>query len=174
MNKIRRSLNSNSAGTMADIAFLLLIFFLVTTTIESDKGIKRSLPPISEGPPINLNKRNVLVVNANGNDQLLVGSELTEIADLREICKGFITNNGKRRDWSLSPQVATISIQNDVKASYDFYVGLQNEIAAAYRELRNEYARAKYGKEFNALQAEPKQAVLNLYPTRISEAEPKS
>jgi len=135
--KNNRVSNEVNAGSMADIAFLLLIFFLVTTTIEIDKGITVKLPPWSneEVDPTKLNKRNVFSVLVNADDQLLVRGELTEIEQLRERTKEFIANPEQREDLAEKPTKAIISLKNDRGTSYGTYITVYNELKAAYNEL---------------------------------------
>lgn len=176
-----------NASSMADIAFLLLIFFLVTTTIDYDKGILHKLPPITEEPPENVqsNKRNTMVVLINSRDQLLVNNENVSVKKLRNRAKQFLDNNGRNPKWSVSPDEAIISLQNDRGTSYGLYLKVQNELKAAYRELRDEYALKKYGNKFEDLKAAAKESgsqrdqdkvkdVADHYPMRLSEAEPKA
>lgn len=130
-----------NASSMADIAFLLLIFFLVTTTIDQDKGILHGLPPWDEETlDIKINKRNILQVLVNSNDQLLVNNEFVKVSQLREITKRHITNNGRLPNYSLNPQDAVVSLKNDRGTSYGIYIEIQNELKAAYSEIRNEKA----------------------------------
>ena len=173
----KRNLPEVSAGSMADIAFLLLIFFLVATTIENDKGILRKLPPMpdEDQPPIEVkaNMRNVLFVWVNQNDDLLVKGEVAQIEDLREITKAFIDNNGRNPDYSDSPQDAIVSLKNDIGTSYDMYIQVQNEVAAAYRELRDALSLEMYGKNFKELEDKKQvKKIKEAYPMRVSEAEP--
>lgn len=176
-----------NASSMADIAFLLLIFFLVTTTIDYDKGILHKLPPITDEPPENVqsNKRNTMVVLINSRDQLLVNNENVSVKKLRNRAKQFLDNNGRNPKWSISPTEAIISLQNDRGTSYGLYLKVQNELKAAYRELRDEYAMKKYGSKFEDLKATAKESgsqrdqdkvkdVADHYPMRLSEAEPKA
>lgn len=176
-----------NASSMADIAFLLLIFFLVTTTIDYDKGILHKLPPITDEPPENVqsNKRNTMVVLINSRDQLLVNNENVSVKKLRNRAKQFLDNNGRNPKWSVSPDEAIISLQNDRGTSYGLYLKVQNELKAAYRELRDEYALKKYGNKFEDLKTAAKESgsqrdqdkvkdVADRYPMRLSEAEPKA
>ena len=153
----KRALPEVNAGSMADIAFLLLIFFLVTTTIESDYGITRKLPPPQPEniePPV-IKKKNIFSVIINGSDELLVEDEVMELKDLRVAAMVFLDNggikNGKKgycsyckgeRDPESSdnPDKAIISLKNDRKTSYNMYLSVQNELVAAYNELRNRRA----------------------------------
>ena len=147
----KRSAPEVNAGSMADIAFLLLIFFLVTTTIEKDSGLNRKLPPMEEDvdPPI-IKQRNIFTVLLNGKDQLLVEEELMEIKDLRAAAIEFLDNNGdgtctyckgpKNSSSSDNPDKAIISLKNDRETSYAAYISVQNELVAAYNVLRNRRA----------------------------------
>lgn len=163
-----------NAGSMADIAFLLLIFFLVTTTIDIDKGIPVKLPPYSELPPPQqkLRKRNVYRVVVNANNQLLVRDEQMKVADLKENAKKFISNNGKDPELSVSPKNAIISLQNDRGTNYETYLTVYNELKAAYTDLWNDYAMAKYQRLFKDLDDEQQKEVKAEIPLVISEAEP--
>ena len=152
----RRKSPEVNAGSMADIAFLLLIFFLVTTTIETDSGINRKLPPMEEqiDPPI-IRQKNIFTVVVNKNNQLLVEEELTDIKDLRNLAVDFLDNGGgsgeeacdycqgnKDPRSSDNPDKAIISLKNDRETEYKVYIAVQNELVAAYNVLRNrEFAR---------------------------------
>lgn len=200
MARKKRELQEINAGSMADIAFLLLVFFLVTTTMDTSWGLARRLPPPlldNQPDPPPIKDRNVFVVLANANDQLLVEGELMEIKDLRAAAKEFIANPqrkdklpefkeeqvpllGKRM---VSKQV--ISLQNDNGTSYKLYIQVQNELAAAYNELRDELAMQEFGVTYKVLEERAKaeghsetdedrvKAIREIYPQRISEAEPK-
>jgi biopolymer transport protein ExbD len=152
----KRSAPEVNAGSMADIAFLLLIFFLVTTTIETDSGINRKLPPNEEleDPPI-IKQKNIFTVVVNKNNQLLIEEELKDISDVRKLAVEFLDNGGGtgedscdycngRRDPASSdnPEKAIISLKNDRETSYKIYIAVQNELVAAYNVLRNrEFSR---------------------------------
>ena len=162
----RRSAPEVNAGSMADIAFLLLIFFLVTTTIEKDKGIARQLPPKTEQQPddkVIIKKRNLLVVLVNKNDQLLVNDELKELKDLRQTAIDFLDNGGapagtpeycdyckgkRGLESSVNPDKAVISVQNDRLTSYKMFIAVQNELVAAYNFLRDRESQRIYGWKF--------------------------
>jgi hypothetical protein len=163
----RRSTPEVNAGSMADIAFLLLIFFLVTTTIEKDKGIARQLPPIEDviDPPI-IKQKNLFIVNVNRNDQLLVEERLMDVKDLRQAAINFLDNGGApasspeycpfckgKRSPSSSdnPEKAVISVQNDRLTSYKMYIIVQNELVAAYNYLRNRESQRLYGWKFTEM-----------------------
>ncbi|WP_425076136.1 ExbD/TolR family protein [Psychroserpens sp. S379A] len=147
----KRSAPEVNAGSMADIAFLLLIFFLVTTTIPKDSGITRKLPPIEENDQdVIIKEKNIFTVLLNGKDQLLVEDELMEIEDLRQAAVAFLDNGGdgscsyckgaKDPKSSDNPDKAIISLKNDRLTSYKAYITVQNELVAAYNELRNRRA----------------------------------
>ena len=182
----RRGLPEINAGSMADIAFLLLIFFLVTTTMDVDSGISRKLPPMPEEnveiPEIH--KRNIFVVLINKNNKILAGigspTNIIEmnrdgsIASLKDDVKTFITNNGGNPNSSDSPDKAVVSLQNQEGTSYKAYIQVQNELTKAYNELRNEKSNVDYGKDFNRLNNEEQKKIRDFYPMKVSEAETKA
>lgn len=163
-----------NASSMADIAFLLLIFFLVTTTIDVDKGITVKLPPWSDEPPETqkLKTRNVYSVLVNANDELLVRGEPMEVKDLKENAKVFILNPQKLDNMSESPKKAIISLKNDRGTSYGSYLGVYNELKAAYNELWDEYSDTNYGMPYDELTIDKKKELRSNIPLVISEAEP--
>lgn len=167
----KRAAPEVNAGSMADIAFLLLIFFLVTTTIEKDKGILRSLPPIDNSdvePPV-IKQKNLFIVLLNRRDQLLVEDEEMEIKDLRQAAIDFLDNGGDvnaagercdycqgKRDESSSdhPDKAIISLKHDRETSYGKYIEVQNELVAAYNYLRNRESQRLFNRAFSDMLAE--------------------
>ncbi|MDK2843175.1 MAG: hypothetical protein PWQ17_2682 [Anaerophaga sp.] len=178
-----------NAGSMADIAFLLLIFFLVTTTMDTDSGLARMLPPpvpADEPPPPPIKERNVFEVLINAQNRLLVEGEPMDLSQLRDAAKEFIENplnesNLPEKEEKEIPYFGivpvskgVISLQNDRGTQYQMYLSVQNELAAAYNELRDELARRKFGKKFNELDEDKQEAIRDIYPQRISEAEPKN
>ena len=198
----RREAPEVNAGSMADIAFLLLIFFLVTTTIGVDQGINRLLPRYEEQPQApTINERNILTVLVNKDNQLLVEDKIVEISDLRKTAIEFIENNGKGQcsycvgkkdpNSSDSPQQAVISLNNDGQTSYETYIAVQNELVAAYNFLRDRECKKRYGITFTEMDyiyndpaskategliedLKPKvEKIQELIPLRLSEAEPK-
>ena len=184
-----RSAPEINSGSMADIAFMLLIFFLVATTMDVDSGISRKLPPIPEEQPEDtppIKERNVFVVLINSNDKLLVEGEPLNVSMLKDKAKEFIANPKDKPDlpekkpvnidyfgtYQVSKQV--ISLQNDRSTSYEMYIKVQNELAKAYNELRNELSLQKFGKKYSELSDDKQKAIRKIYPQRISEAEPKN
>ncbi|TPN86159.1 ExbD/TolR family protein [Aquimarina algicola] len=199
----RRAAPEVNAGSMADIAFLLLIFFLVTTTIETDSGISRKLPPPQEDnvePPV-LKQKNIFVVELNKNNDLLVEEVPMELKDLREAAIKFLDNGGGRgedackycqgaKDPSSSdnPTKAVISLRNNRETNYATYIAVQNELVAAYTTLRDRESNKLFGKSFTQMEKELKDVnysgskdklkedikkIQLLFPEKLSEAEPK-
>ncbi|WP_088340427.1 ExbD/TolR family protein [Robiginitalea sediminis] len=187
-----------NAGSMADIAFLLLIFFLVTTTIETDAGLDRMLPPIE--PPdtdVVIKQKNIFTVNINKNGQLLVEEELIDLKNLRQAAIDFLDNGGDgtcnyckgRKDASSSdnPTKAIISLKNDRETKYATYITVQNELVGAYNDLRNRECQRLFGRDFTEMEAEylnpetPSEVreelkdkvkrIQDLFPQKLSEAE---
>ena len=156
-----------NAGSMADIAFLLLIFFLVTTTIETDKGLDRMLPRTNVDPPPPIPERNILPILINGQDQLMVDNEIIDLKDLKDITIAFLDNGGAseesdrycdycqgQRDVksSDSPDKAIVSLMSNRETTYGFYISVQNELVLAYNALRNREAQKLYKTDFTALE----------------------
>ncbi|MEO0570234.1 MAG: biopolymer transporter ExbD [Bacteroidota bacterium] len=188
-----------NAGSMADIAFLLLIFFLVTTTIETDAGLDRMLPPAEppEDVDVVIKQKNIFTVNINRNGQLLVEEEIMDIKNLRAAAIAFLDNGGDascsyckgRKDASSSdnPEKAIISLKNDRETKYSTYITVQNELVGAYNDLRNREAQRLYGRDFTEMEGKflnpetgsaerddlkPKvKKIQELFPQKLSEAE---
>ena len=199
----KRSAPEVNAGSMADIAFLLLIFFLVTTTIETDSGISRKLPPPQEEdvePPI-LKQKNIFVVEVNKNNDLLVEEAPMELSALREAAIEFLDNGGgtgvdacaycqgsRSPGSSDNPNKAVISLRNNRETNYATYIGVQNELVAAYNFLRDREATRLFGKTFIQMEKDMKDVnysgdkerlkenikkIQLMFPEKLSEAEPK-
>ncbi|TJY33348.1 biopolymer transporter ExbD [Pontimicrobium aquaticum] len=160
---------------MADIAFLLLIFFLVTTTIASEQGIQRKLPKICENDCIiDVNERNILRISINGKQEIMVQNEITSVDKLKGIAKTFIDNNGVKLETSSdNPTKAVISLQSHPQSSYELFIKVQDELSKAYYELRTDYARNVLGKSLEELNKSDKILLKNAYPFIISEAQTK-
>ncbi|MFN7118857.1 MAG: ExbD/TolR family protein [Saprospiraceae bacterium] len=169
----RRLENAINASSMADIAFLLLIFFLVTTTILQDEGLVVQLPRYEEdiiSAPIP--DRNVLKILVNAQNQLLVEGKPLPTDRLRAATKEFILNPLKLETLSVSPRKALISLQNDRGTSYEMYLMVYNELKAAYRELWDEAAQRQFGKTYQELSGLQQRQIRQNIPLVISEAEP--
>ena len=191
MGKKRKTPGINGSSS-ADIAFMLLIFFLITTSMDTDKGLARRLPPPvpkdqKKNEEMDIKKRNILVVLINSNNQILCNNEFIDIKQLREKVRNFIENpyNDKHMPEKTEVDVPffgkqmvtknhVISLQNDRGTEYQAYIDVQNELAAAYNELRDEVSRKKFGKAFADLDEDQQKAVQMIYPQKISEAEPKN
>jgi biopolymer transport protein ExbD len=200
----RRSAPEVNAGSMADIAFLLLIFFLVTTTIETDSGISRKLPPMQDEeiePPI-IKEKNIFQVIVNRNNELLVEDELMQLENLKEAAIAFLDNGGGVGEEACTycqgagdpassdnPNKAVIMLVNDRQTEYGTYIAVQNELVAAYNELRNRTAQRLYGKSFDQMEADYEdvkyvgdkeelkeniEQIRDMWPQKLSEADPKS
>ena len=201
MAKKKRKVPGLNGSSLADISFILLIFFLITTSMDTDTGLVRRLPnppdPNQQEEDVKVKGRNVLVVSVNMNNEIMYyyGDESKRVtqmgvtpADLRVIAKEFIANPENKANMPefhpadpplpiLGAYPVTknhiISVQTDRSTSYEVYFQIQNELMAAYNELRNELAREKFGKYYRDLTEDESLAVRGVYPLKISEAEPK-
>ena len=186
----KRKLQEINAGSMADIAFLLLIFFLVTTTMDTDVGIPRLLPPIPEKPQqdteVKVKERNVFVVLVNANDQLMVEGEPLEISQLVDATKEFLLNPNNDPDLPEKEEKqipffgdvlvhkGVISLRNDNGTTYNMYIEVQDALTRAGNEVKDQVSMEKFGKRFDDLDEERQEAVKSVMPVMISEAEPKN
>jgi biopolymer transport protein ExbD len=177
MAKKSRGAPEINASSMADIAFLLLVFFLVTTTIDVERGITVRLPEWSEEPPeeIDLKQRNVFSVLVNAQNQLLVRGEIEKMENLRENAKEFIMNPNSDPELAEAPNTAIISLKNDRGTSYETYIEVYNELKAAYNELWDEECMRLYQKHYSeGLPKDKKVKIKAKIPFVLSEAEPTS
>jgi len=188
----KKELSPINAGSMADIAFLLLIFFLITTTMDVDTGLQRRLPRLpdedqQEDSSDKIKERNVFVVLVNKHDELLVESKPMDIHQLRQKAKEFIANpnnaeNLPEKEIKELPYFGSvyitknpvISLTNDRGTSYGMYIRVQNELVAAKQELRDDISIQQFGAKFDELTESQTDAVKNYYPSVLSEAEPKN
>ncbi len=177
------------SASLADIAFMLLIFFLVATTMDVDSGLSRTLPPMPEDEEqeddSQIRERNIFTVRVDALDRLLVEGDLEDLRNLRDRAKEFIANPNDEPhlpdkeiedieyfgEIPVSRQV--ISLQNARGTSYGMYIKVQNELTAAYNELRDELAMDQFGRIFDRLDTDQQAAVRKVFPMRISEAEPR-
>jgi len=190
MAKKRRKMPGLNTSSTADISFMLLIFFLVTTSMDTDQGLGRTLPRPPEDEQqnneIKVKERNILNIRINQNDYLMIGDDYVTLADVRARAKEFIQNKDNRPNL---PEVViknidgigaypvtvnhVISVQTDRGTSYGVYFQVQDELVAAYNELRDELAKEKFHVTFSQCTKEEQEAIRKVYPQKISEAEPK-
>ena len=198
----KRSAPEVNAGSMADIAFLLLIFFLVTTTIEVDSGINSKLPPDIPPPDVKIKQKNIFTVEISKDNQLLVEEELMKMKDLKAAALAFIDNGGGTGDAACNycrgakdpsssdnPSKAIVSLQNARGTDYETFITAYDQLASAYSELRNRLAQQLYNRSFDEMEAtyndtkspefkseklkEKINDIKTKYPRIISKAEPK-
>ena len=185
-----RQIQEINAGSMADIAFLLLIFFLVATTMNVDTGISRVLPPMPDenqkNDAIDVKKRNILLVYVSKFDDVMVGGQRMDLSQIKDKAKEFITNPTNSPDLPERKVVdienfgkfpvsqGVVSLQNDRGTSYDMYIRVQNELTRAFNEVRNELSMQKYGKKYDDLDDDARKAIQTAIPLKISEAEPRN
>lgn len=187
MAKKTPALNTSST---ADIAFLLLCYFLMTTTMGTQTGLQRRLPlmpdPNQKVEDQKVNKRNLITVKINSQDRIMAGTEPMVVSQLKDKIKIFLTNPAN--DQTLPERIPTdiegygsypvskgvISLQNDRGTSYRAYIAVQNELVKAVNELRDEFSKANYGKPFLSLNEDQQNIVKKCIPQNISEAEPKN
>lgn len=179
----------NSSST-ADIAFLLLCYFLMTTTMGSHTGLSRRLPPMpADNQKVEdqkVNRRNIIIVKINAADRLLAGNEQIVVSQLKDKIKEFLTNplddpNLPEKEvkeiegfGAYPVSKGVISLQNDRGTSYRAYIAVQNELVKAINELRDDFSYRNYGKPYSRLSEDLQDIVKKAIPQNISEAEPKN
>ena len=184
----RKTPEINSSST-ADIAFLLLCYFLMTTTMNQDMGLQRRLPPMPDKnqkvEDQKVNRRNIIVVKINSADRLLAGTEPMHVSQLKDKIKEFLTNPANDPNLPEKEEIeiegygpcmvskGVISLQNDRGTSYQAYIAVQNELVKAVNELRDDWAMANYGMLYSKLDEDKQGIVRKAVPQNISEAEPK-
>lgn len=165
--KKKREIQEINASSMADIAFLLLVFFLVTTTFDSDYGIQRRLPekpPSDQPPPPPINRRNIFLILVNSKDEMYVNGEIGDITLLKEEVKNFILNPTNDETLSAKKEVVSekwgktilvskgvVSLQTDRNTSYNRYIEVQNVLAAAFNDLKNDLALSEFKTSYDEL-----------------------
>ena len=182
-----------NASSQADIAFLLLVFFLVATTMNTDKGLLRTLPPM---PPEDVKvedqkvkDRNVLLVFVNAQGNIMAGDNEMDIYGLKDKPKEFILNVNDDENlpekapteiempdgtkWTYEVSKGVVSLQTTRDTNYETYIMVQNELTRAFNEVRNEVAMSKFQREFADLNDEEKSVIIDAVPLKISEAEPR-
>ncbi|QZE14288.1 biopolymer transporter ExbD [Halosquirtibacter laminarini] len=185
-----KKLPEYNASSLADIAFMLLIFFLVTTTMDTDSGLRRKLPPMPPkdakiDPNNKIKDRNIFEVLVNSKDQLLVEGELMRIEDLYDATKEFMLNSNNSPKLPEKKEIevpffgkqmvtkGVISLQNAIGTTYGTYIAVQNELVRAINDIRDDIAKRKWNKKYEDLNSDQQKAIRKIMPQRISEAEPK-
>ncbi len=193
MGKNKREIQEINAGSMADIAFLLLIFFLVATTMNVDTGLARMLPPLPEEDQqqqdTDVKERNVLLVFVSGSGNIMAGGEPIDIRQLKDKAKDFSLNIGDLENlsekevqefdlpdgskWSYPVSKGIVSLQTARETDYGIYIQVQNELTRAFNEIRDEVSMSKWGVKFADLDSDTRDVVAKVIQVRISEAEPR-
>ena len=182
-----------NASSQADIAFTVLIFFLVVSTMDIDTGLVRMLPPMADPKvkqeDIKVKERNLLLVFVSGSGNIMAGGKVIQLSALKDKAKEFILNTANDKNlpekkdtkidmpdgskWVYPVSEGVISLQNTRDTSYQVYIQVQNELTRAFNEVRDEVAMAKFGKIFNDLGEEERKVITKAIPMKISEAEPR-
>jgi len=184
----RKTPGLNTASS-ADIAFLLLTFFLLTSSINTEQGIPRRLPPPKDpneiAPIVDINKRNILAVRVNFNDAIMVNEKIIGISELKELAKNFLSNPTNDPELPVKEQKdiegigdfmvskGVISLTNDQSTTYNMYVQVQNELQRAINELRDQVSQSYFGKKYDNLDTALQKSVQKAIPANISEAKSK-
>ena len=173
MGVSRKVKHKVEAGSMADIAFLLLIFFLVTTTIVADQGILTQLPPYEPGQITDrVPEHNVVNIKINAQNKILFENNQTQLKNIEPLILEQILNKGKLETMPTSPKNAVISLQNDRGTAYMTYISVYDQIKSAYSKLWDDEARKSFGAVYKNLPEKSKKEVRNAFPLTLSEAEP--
>ncbi|MCH5177738.1 MAG: biopolymer transporter ExbD [Prevotellaceae bacterium] len=190
MAKKKRKMPGLNTSSTADISFMLLIFFLVTTSMDTDQGLGRTLPRPPEDEDqnneIKVKERNILNIRINKDNYLMIGDDYVTVADVKERAKVFIQNKDNKPNL---PEVQmkniegigqypvtvnhVISVQTDRGTSYGVYFQVQDALVSAYNELRDELAKEKFHVSYAQCTKKEQEAIRKVYPQKISEAEPK-
>lgn len=194
----KRKVQEINAGSMADIAFLLLIFFLVATTMNTDTGLARMLPPIppedQQQEDIKVKERNLFLVLINGSGQIMAGQpgkqEFIELRELKDKTREFVLNPmddeelpekeeqtfqlPDHTEWTYPVSMGVVSLQTTRDTGYQPYIMVQNELARAFNEIRNEVSMKKFNEKFENLTSEQRDIITKAVPLKISEAEPRN
>ena len=194
----KRKVQEINAGSMADISFLLLIFFLVATTMNTDTGLMRMLPPMppenQQQEEIKVKERNLFLVLISGSGNIMAGvpgkQEQIVLGQLKDMAKEFITNpmddenlpekvdreidmaDGSK--WTYPVSEGVVSLQTTRHTGYQAYIMVQNELTRAFNEVRDDVAQRKFGAKFSELNEDQRNAVSKAVPLKISEAEPRN
>ena len=190
----KRKVPEVNSSSQADIAFSLLIFFLVATTMNVDTGLMRVLPPMPDPnvkqEDIKVKERNLMLVFVSGSGNIMAGGQEINIRQLKDKTKEFILNpfgdenlpetevkeialpDGSK--WAYPVSQGVISLQTDRNTDYQVYIMVQNELTRAFNEVRDEVSMQKFGKKFGELQEDQSKAITSAVPLKISEAEPRT
>jgi biopolymer transport protein ExbD len=184
----RKTPGLNTQST-ADIAFLLLCYFLMTSTMDQQAGLQRRLPPMPDQnqkvEDMKVNERNIIIVRINSSDRLFAGDQPMDVSQLKDKIKEFLTNPNndpklpEREEKEIEGfgtypvSKGIISLQNDRGTSYDAYIHVQNELVKAINEIRDDFSRQHFGRRYSALNEDQQKIVREAIPQNISEAEPK-
>lgn len=189
----KKNIPEINASSQADIAFTVLIFFLVVSTMDIDTGIVRVLPPMADPKvkqeDIKVKERNLLLVFVSGSGNIMAGGKVISLNVLKDKAKEFILNPLDDKDlpekkptvldmpdgskWTYPVSEGVISLQNTRDTSYEVYIQVQNELTRAFNEVRDEVAMAKFGSKFADLSEEERKVITKAIPMKISEAEPR-
>lgn len=189
----KKNIPEINASSQADIAFTVLIFFLVVSTMDIDTGIVRMLPPMADPnvkqEDIKVKERNLLLVFVSGSGNIMAGGKVIQLSALKDKAKEFILNPANDKNlpekkdtkidmpdgskWVYPVSEGVISLQNTRDTSYQVYIQVQNELTRAFNEVRDEVAMVKFGKIFNDLNEEERKVITKAIPMKISEAEPR-
>jgi len=188
MERKKRKVGQINASSMADISFLLLIFFLVTTSMNVGTGLSRRLPPpVPDQQKLksaDIKKRNIFILRITNQNEIIAQGEKTDIRQLRQKVIQFIKN--ENNDPNLPERITEdvpllgkvtytknhiISVETDAEARYQTYIDVQSELVAAYNELRDEYAMQRFGKHYHYLGEDLQRAIQNTFSQRISEVQ---
>ena len=189
----KKNIPEINASSQADIAFTVLIFFLVVSTMDIDTGIVRVLPPMADPnvkqEDIKVKERNLLLVFVSGSGNIMAGGKVISLNALKDKAKEFILNPHDDKNlpekkvtdiempdgskWAYPVSEGVISLQNTRDTSYQRYIEVQNELTRAFNEVRDEVAMSKFGKKFNDLDEVERKVITKAIPMKISEAEPR-
>ncbi len=169
-----RTTTTVNAGSMADIAFLMLIFFLTTTTIETDKGLSQTLPDpcLEKDCTTEIAERNLLAISVNKDGQYLVNNKIIDLVDLNQEVIDFVTNKNELLSMPSTPDRALINLELSRELNYETYIKVLDRVKQAYTQLRTEYSNAKFSKDLSELSETELKHVLDAYPLNLGESQP--
>lgn len=170
-----RTTTTVNAGSMADIAFLMLIFFLTTTTIETDKGLSQTLPDpcLEKDCTTDIAQRNLLAISINKDGQYLVNQKLIDFEELSQEIIDFVSNKDELISMPVTPDKAIVNIELSRELDYESYIKVLDGVKQAYAEMRTDYSKAKFSKDLSDLSDEELMQVLDAFPLNLGESEPE-